>query len=202
MQPLIRIETVPIKLAFKTTRASLEIEQPHAQLRVTRERGGFKMQSDPIRVKMDTYDSRASMGLKSVPRSWAEFADKGIKAGYEATARIAEDGNMMLDVHINSDVMSRIAYNRMSSNIDTMLAFIPSQGPDISWEGGDFSIEFQMDKLNLDWQTYRPEMVFVPGDIEITVEEYPDVIIEYIGEPLYFPPSSSPGAAPTFEAKA
>lgn len=197
MQPLIRIESVPIKLSFKTTPATFEMAQPHAQLTVTRSRGGFQMRSNPIRVKLDTFEARASTGFKSPRRSWDEFAQESVNAGYEATARIAEDGNMMMDVHIGADVMQQIAYQRMSKSIDTMMAFIPSQGPDIQWEGGDFSIEFQMDKLNLDWQTHRPEMTFIPGSIEITIEQYPDVVIEYIGEPIYVPPSSNPNYQPS-----
>ena len=34
--------------------------------------------------------------------------------------------------------------------------------------------------------------VYVPGELAINVEQYPKVEIEYVGEPLYVPPSANP----------
>lgn len=36
------------------------------------------------------------------------------------------------------------------------------------------------------------EAVYVPGELNINVEQYPKVEIEYVGEPMYVPPSASP----------
>ena len=33
---------------------------------------------------------------------------------------------------------------------------------------------------------------FIPGDIEMNITQYPDVVIEYIGGPIYVPPSADP----------
>ena len=49
-----------------------------------------------------------------------------------------------------------------------------------------------MDKLNFDWRVSQPEFEFTPGDIELSVTQQPDVIIKYIGGPIYVPPSSDP----------
>ncbi len=37
---------------------------------------------------------------------------------------------------------------------------------------------------------------FVPADIEISVAQMPDVIIKYVGGPLYVPPSADPDYQP------
>ena len=37
---------------------------------------------------------------------------------------------------------------------------------------------------------------FVPGDIEFTMTQRPDVIIKYVGGPLYVPPSADPDYEP------
>ena len=39
-------------------------------------------------------------------------------------------------------------------------------------------------------------MEFTPGDIQIEVTQQPDVIIKYVGGPLYVPPSSDPNYTP------
>jgi hypothetical protein len=50
--------------------------------------------------------------------------------------------------------------------------------------------------LNFDWNVQDPQIEFTPGDIEISVKQQPDVIIKYVGGPLYVPPSSDPDYEP------
>ena len=40
------------------------------------------------------------------------------------------------------------------------------------------------------------QFTFVPGDIEFKVTQQPDVVIKYIGGPLYVPPSADPNYEP------
>ena len=57
-------------------------------------------------------------------------------------------------------------------------------------------IRYEMDKLNFDWRVIRPQFEFTPGDIELSVTQKPDVIIKYMGGPLYVPPSADPNYEP------
>mgnify|MGYP003311655983 CR=1 FL=1 len=61
---------------------------------------------------------------------------------------------------------------------------------------GDITIDYQLDKLNFDWKTQQGSFEFIPGDIEIMVSQRPEVRIEYIGDPLYVPPSADPNYEP------
>ena len=54
----------------------------------------------------------------------------------------------------------------------------------------------EMDKLNFDWKFGEGDFKFTPGDIELTVTQRPEVIIKYIGGPIYVPPSSDPNYEP------
>ena len=57
-------------------------------------------------------------------------------------------------------------------------------------------IRYEMDKLNFNWRMNQMNFTFVPGDIEFTMTQRPDVIIKYVGGPLYVPPSSDPNYEP------
>ena len=57
-------------------------------------------------------------------------------------------------------------------------------------------IRYEMDKLNFDWRMNEPKFEFTPGDIELSVTQQPDVIIKYVGGPLYVPPSADPSYEP------
>ena len=58
------------------------------------------------------------------------------------------------------------------------------------------NIRYEMDKLNFDWKISGGSFEFTPGDIEFTVTQRPEVIVKYIGGPIYVPPSADPNYEP------
>lgn len=84
-------------------------------------------------------------------------------------------------------------------NTDFAMKWLPTTGPDISWDGGELNIRYEMDKLNFDWRMDNGNVEFIPGNIEFTVTQQPDVIIKYIGGPVYVPPSADPDYVPLDE---
>ena len=53
-----------------------------------------------------------------------------------------------------------------------------------------------MDKLNFDFMIGQNGFEFIPGDIEVTITQRPEVTIKYVGGPLYVPPSADPNHEP------
>ena len=49
-----------------------------------------------------------------------------------------------------------------------------------------------MDKLNFDLKVLNGNYEFIPGNIEMSITQHPDVLIEYVGGPIYVPPSADP----------
>ena len=42
------------------------------------------------------------------------------------------------------------------------IQFLPSVGPEISWDVGEMNIRYQMDKLNFDWKLERRQFRICP----------------------------------------
>ena len=74
--------------------------------------------------------------------------------------------------------------------------FIPKEPAEITWDPGEMNIRYEMDKLNFDWKLNQASFEFTPGDIEFTVTQRPEVVIKYIGGPIYVPPSADPNYEP------
>lgn len=195
MKPLIEIKTIPISIEFKVNPARTERSNMLAEVEVTRQRGGLSIKSRPIQLNVDTFEARNSV-VPTTARSISEAADRGITAAYEATAQFAEEGNMLLNIHLNQDTLGQIAASRMSQPVDFNIGFTPEYPAEISWTPSDFSIQYEMDKLNFDWKIGQGEFEFIPGSIEFTIKEYPRVLIEYVGGPIYAPPSADPNYVP------
>jgi hypothetical protein len=197
MDPLIEIKTVPIELELKVTHAKLEYAQGTAELEISRDKGGLSIHSRAIRLNLDTFESRNSISPTTI-RATEQNAQKGQQAAYEATATYAQQGQLLLNAKIGQELVTQFAAEAQTRDLKTNVGiqFLPTVGPDISWTPGEMNIRYEMDKLNFDWRVNQTQFEFTPGDIEISVKQQPDVIIKYVGGPLYVPPSSDPDYEP------
>ena len=196
MDPLIEIQTVPIEIQMKVTRARLEYARGTAQVEISRDKGGLNIRSNPIRVNIDTFEARNSV-TPTTATVIRRQAQAGVQAAYEATAVLAREGRMMMEARIDQDVIPQLAkQENLGQPANDNITFLPTTGPDISWDGGEMSIRYEMDKLNFDWRMEQMSFTFVPGDIEFTMTQRPDVIIKYVGGPVYVPPSADPDYEP------
>ncbi len=199
MNPLIEIETVPIQLEIKVTPARLEYARGTADLQISRSEGGLQIQSKPIRLNLDTFQARDSIGTPaSAASSIRQYAQKGQQAVYDATATCVRQGELLLKTKIGEELITQFAAEAMMKDYkpNVGIDFIPKAGPDVSWDKGAMTIHYEMDKLNLDWKINKNRFEFTPGNIEISVKQMPDITIKYLGGHIYVPPSSDPDYEP------
>ncbi len=199
MYPLIEIKTVPIEIEIKTTNAKLEYARGTADLEISRNKGGLSIHSRPIRLNIDTFEARNSI-VPTPARSVAQNAQRGQQAANQATATYARQGQLLLNAQIGQELVTQFAEEAQNQNLKTNVGiqFLPSVAPEISWDPAEMQIRYEMDKLNFDWRLNEPRFEFVPGDVQISVTQHPDVEIKYVGGPLFVPPS----ADPNYEAEA
>ena len=197
MYPLIEIKTVPIEIEMKVTHAKMEYSRGTAELEISRGEGGMSIKSRPIRLNIDTFEARNSV-CPTAMRSVEQYAQQGKQASYEATATYAQQGQLLLDAKIGQELVTQFAADAQNRNLKTNvgLQFLPTVGPEISWDPGEMHIRYEMDKLNFDWRVNQPQFEFTPGDFELSVKQQPDVVIKYVGGPLYVPPSADPDYRP------
>ena len=197
MYPLIEIKTVLIEIEMKVTHAKMEYSRGTADLEISRGDGGLSIKSRPIKLNIDTFEARNSITPTAV-RSIEQYAQKGQQASYTATATYAQQGQMLLEAKIGQDMITQFAADAQMKNYkpNVGLDFLPKTGPEITWDPGEMHIRYEMDKLNFDWRVNQPQFEFTPGDIELSVTQQPDVVIKYIGGPIYVPPSSDPDYTP------
>lgn len=192
MEQLIKIKNVPIAYELKINNAKFERKSGTAELDVTRTSGGLRIQSQNIKVNIDTFEARNTVSPTAI-RSIEQAAEKGKNAVYEASARYTQEGKLLMDAKLDGEALNQIFKNRSEPpKGDFGLDFSPSERADITWSEPNISIQYEMDKLNFEFKLENGDFEFIPGNIELTVTQYPDVIIEYIGRPIYVPPSADP----------
>ena len=197
MKPLIEITTVPIQIEMKTTHAKLEYARGTAEMEITRDNGNLQIKSRPIKLNIDTFEARNSLS-PTLARYLEQAAQKGKQAAYEATATYANQGQLLLKTQVGEELVTKFAEDAMFKDVKTNVGiqFLPDPGAEITWDPGEMSIRYEMDKLNIDWRMNEGSFKFTPGDIEFTVTQRPDVVIKYVGGPIYVPPSADPNYEP------
>ena len=183
MKPLITIETVPISIEYvekKRTHTSSD----SASLRISRMDDRMTIQSNPINLPMDSFESSSAINR--------------LNLSYTATAAYSGSGNLIMNVQMeNEENDNAIKYNKISRGIDSIIDHMPKASASGTKK---LQINFDMSRLagglpsvdNIDTS-------FLPPDLELKVVERPKVIIKYVGGPLYIPKSADPNYVPPEE---
>ena len=195
MEQLLSIKHVPIKVEVKVQRAELKpVENntssaPSVQVSA-KQGGGVRVQANPYRVNLSenrNYDSY-------VPSANSE---NSFSLTYEAIAKIAENGN------VQGADNSHFAAQK-SKSIESVLQSLPKgKNNAVSYADGTLSINYQMpENQSVDITADMAGFEFVPGSIEFVVTQMPEIDIEYLGDPIYFPRSADPNYEAPLDVKA
>jgi hypothetical protein len=155
------------------------------------------MDSTPTRINIDTYAARSSLGMGHLNMGdfYREEAGRGWELTRDGVAKIVENGNSL--GRGSSPVEIAVQNHRAGFNIQVAVEFLPKQRADISWQPGSLDVELQQDQIHIDWEHLQAErLIFNPGRIEVVVDQYPSVEIEFVGDPIYVPPSANPNYVP------
>ena len=212
MDQLLQIHTVPIKIEISVTHAKVDISSQQASFNLTRNRGALSIDHAYPKLSIDCAAMRSSMNQKSPLELTRDFAQQGIQAARDATARTAEERYAYLATqNKNAKPVCEMARSHIQHNVQLVSASIPSVRPQINWEPQQLKMQYEKDRLVYDWRANHPEINATPGSVEFRVSQYPKTEITYIGRPIYVPPSADPeyegdeqtaGEKPRFEATA
>lgn len=186
MDQLLSIKHIPIKIEVNVTNAQLkprEADPLEPSVKISRGSDGVKVAAQPYKVdisspKLDSY----------VPTN---VQPSKLTLTYDAVAKMGgTDGT--------SSAANTTAVSRSSSqSIEAILSKLPkSKESSISYNDGTLSINYSMigsdssDSGSI--SDLKNGFEFVPGNIEFIVSQMPDLEIEYLGDPLYFPRSADP----------
>ncbi|MEG2770060.1 MAG: DUF6470 family protein, partial [Oscillospiraceae bacterium] len=190
---LIRIVYVPIEYKMEIENARLEYDkaaqQPSAN--VHRVDATLRMDHNNAQMHVDTTDTRAQLGMKSMPRYLRDKAASATQKTNETIASIVETGNMMTQP--NTTISDIAAQKLMESPVsDIGASFTPTTGPAVTWQPSTLQVDYTPGSLTFDWNVLQGTMKYIPGKVNIEILRDPDVQIEYIGGPNYVPPSADP----------
>jgi len=178
MENLITIETVPIKIEF-VEKEQLNVSSVHnSQIEVCNESGDKQIQSNRIRIAVqDSYEPSQSYNWEN--------------STYTATSNVDDEGNLQLNISMEDGEAKSIRFKQINRSIES----ISNQVNKI--ETGDMKISIPINRLSSgSIASADTNTEFMPPDLELVVTQRADVIIKYVGGPIYVPRSSDPNYVP------
>lgn len=193
---VIEIKTTPGKYELEVTPAKLEYDNDTVRdMHVQTTPSTLKIDAKNISVKIDSYESRKSIGLMTMGDRLAYEGNRGKQHATEMTREYVDIGKQMSNIHEGANIPSIIAQKRLAETTPQLVtAFFPSVGPNISWEPNELNLDYQPAEVDINWQELDRSMTYIAGSVKFNVVQRASVDIEYVGGPNYFPKSSDPSA--------
>lgn len=186
MDQLLSIKHIPIKIEVNVTNAEFRRKEGDIpSVKVMKGSGGVQVEAQPYKVditspRFDTYTPSAAQ-------------ESGVKITYDAVARLSGDESGAKTADSGSDIAARSS----SRSIEAILGRLPkSKSSSVSYNDGTLSINYSMSSPESSGSEEIADLSsgfeFIPGSIEFIVSQMPDLEIEYLGDPIYFPRSADP----------
>ncbi|MBS4195505.1 DUF6470 family protein [Lederbergia citri] len=180
--PQIRMESQFAKIGMETVSARQSIQQPNADLHIEQPQADMKMRTIPGRLTIDQSQAWEDMDIKSIFQRVRENAQRGRQKLLEGIARVAREGNEMLDIHSGRDVLVEQAKRKANPPpVDTNINWVPSPfSVIIHYEPGKTDIQFQTRKPVIDARIRKPIISYVPGDVNIYLRQQNSLKIDFV----------------------
>lgn len=169
----IRIEQVPGKIDMKQHHAKQTIEQPKANLTMRTTKG---------KMHIDQSQAWEDRNLMSTRRLNELHAQRGLQLLQEGVERRAEQGAQLIKIEENRNIFADQAIENGAKPLKTpTITYIPSPfSVKMNYERGDLQIDVETREPIIEVETYRPDIDFHRGIVQIEVEQHADLQIDYI----------------------
>ncbi|WP_296560058.1 hypothetical protein [uncultured Acetobacterium sp.] len=179
MENLITIETVPIKIDF-VEKEQLKLSAVHNTQLQVKQQSEHQIQSQPVRLTIqDSYEPSSSY-------AWDN-------ATYTAVPKFDTAGNLSLDISMEDGESRAIRFKHANRSIESMSSKAKINDQDT----GNLQMTIPISRLSSGMpETNNFNTEFMPPDLQLIVTQRPEVIIKYVGGPIYVPPSADPNYSP------
>ena len=168
-------------MGMKSRMSKLNIQQGHGQLEMTTTPNKLDIVKDKLEIRIDQTQCFAEAGLKTNTMLMEDYARLGRQYVMEGIARVAEEGNQ-LAMPNNFNAIANIAANKANKVLDFNIKFIPESKPIIDFVGGDLKVNWNIGKVDINYTPQKPQIEYVPGELDIYVEQYASIKIDFIDE--------------------
>lgn len=180
--PQIRMESQMARIQMEQHNADIELRQPQADLSIEQPKADVSIQTTKGKLTIDQTQAWEEMNLMSTRRHIEKFAEEGMSATSEGTARRAQQGTELMKIENDSNtIYSQAKANSGEQERLIGFKYVPSVfSVKIDYEPGTTEIDIVANKPNIDVTVNKPELTFNRGGAQISMAQYNELHIDYV----------------------
>lgn len=172
----VRVSTQPTRIETSTQPATLTISSRPAKLEITSAAAKVEISQPQGTLSIDSYPSRAAIGLKNSRDMLGEFAQYGQQAVQELTAKYVQDGNRLADITNGGNSVGQLAAEHSTApQFDITWAYVPL--PDIRYQMNRPEISVTPGQFNMSAQPVTVQGNYTPGSVDTRVTQYASISV-------------------------
>ncbi|MCL6601871.1 MAG: DUF6470 family protein [Paenibacillus sp.] len=176
MQPLLQIRQTPALIGIETSRSSLSITQPKADLQIKSTLGEWSMDKSLPEMTIDQSQARAAY----TGGPYSEMSQR-IYSGIEqlwlqGIAKRMEQGERMMNSHKPGNSIAEVYGEDWQP-----VSYPETRGPasfdnvDIHIEVIPLEMEYNMGKVDIQVNIHKPEVTYTPANVEVYLRQSPSI---------------------------
>lgn len=180
--PQIRLESQFASIAMRQFPGNQEIRQPKAVMSIHQPRANLSIETTKPKLTIDQTKAWEDMNLMSTGRRIEVTAQEGSHAVLEGMERKAQQGRQLMEIENGGNpIVQQAIINGHDQMKSIGFKYIPSQfSVQFHYEPGEVHIAAQANRPLIDVQIFKPEHHYERGDVEIFMETYQQLNIDYV----------------------
>lgn len=181
--PELRMESQMARIQLNSRDGQLQMKQPQAELSIEQPKADIKINSKPATLTIDQSRAWEDMNLLNVLKSIQRYASAGKAAAAEGTSRRAIEGNEMMRIEKEgTPLISQAKLHSERPEKSLGIEFIPSNfAVRTTYHPGELNIHADVRKPVIHARKQNPEIHYVPGKVETSMEQMASLKIDIIG---------------------
>lgn len=180
--PQIRMESQMARIRIEQDHGGLEIQQPKADLSIRQPKAEMSIRTTKGKLTIDQTEAWQQVNLGSTQYTIEKNAREAMQAASQGTARRAEQGAEMLDIHLGREVFADQAVTNQGKQYQSPnVHYRPSPfAVKFNYQKGEVDINFQENKPQIDVQINKPEITYHRSKVHIAMGRYAQLDIDYV----------------------
>jgi hypothetical protein len=179
--PQIRLESQFAQIDMRKTSGQQEIRQPKAEISIQQPKANLSIQTTKSKLTIDQTKAWEDMNLMSTARQIEVAAQEGKSGLFEGIQRRAQEGTDLMKIENSGNpIVQQAIVNGHDQMKSISLKYIPSQfSVKFHYQPSEVYIDAQANKPIIDVQVNKPEHNYERGQLEIFMEKYQQLDINY-----------------------
>ena len=183
--PKLKISSQDIQLKMNTRHAQQTIEQKSAQLSIEQPAATLEIRTSQGEVTFDSGQFWEDLGFKETGTIIKEFSEKGRQDLLSGIARRVQEGRKLMTTAGKGQgvtpIQSIAKENYGPKRAGPInISFIPSYNSiKTQYNPSEVTIDSKENKPKIEVETKKPIVEYIPGQIQIEVEKYQSITIDW-----------------------